>query len=406
MRVLISAAESSSDVHGAQLLAALKKLEPGIEAYGIGGPRLQAEGLRAVVDARELLAMGFIEVLGNLPRTFRALKKITAEAILHRPDVAVVIDYPDFHFRLARRLWKFGIPLVYYIPPKVWVWRKKRIRFLKKTFSKVLCIFPFEEAFYRAEKMDAKYVGNPLLDELPLQMTREQARSNLNYGMGDRLLVLMPGSRRSEISQHLFLMLDAARGAAQELVERGVLAKNQKLKVSLPLPETSDLKEVQARVDQWQAQVKGFVEVDVKVSQGNAAECLAAADLGLIKSGTSTLEAAFMRCPHAVIYKPSRTTAWIFKNLIRYKGPVGLVNLAGGWSPGDPFLVPEILCEGVTVEALKDEILKLILDSGFRKTMLEGFEGLRAKMMQVESPSLCAAKEVMSLLTSRGGRVH
>lgn len=399
MRVLISAAESSSDMHGAQLLRALKKQQPTIEAFGIGGPKLQAEGLRALVDARELLAMGFIEVIGQLPRIFRALRKVTLAATATPPDLAVLIDYPDFHFRLARRLRKNGIPLVYYIPPKVWVWRKKRVRFLKDAFVKLLCIFPFEETFYRAENVDAKYVGNPLLDELPLQLTRTQARLQLGYTAEEKLLVLMPGSRKSEIHQHLFLMLDAAEEAAQELLDQGVLASGRVLKTILPLPATSDLKQIQSRVQEWQAQRRKSSGIEVEVTQGNAAECLAAADAGLIKSGTSTLEAALMRCPHAVIYKPSKTTAWIFKYLIRYKGPVGLVNLAGGWSSGDPYLVPEILCEKVTVAALKEQILDLLLKPDVRKSMLDGFEKLRQKMIQEESPSLCAAKEILALLS-------
>lgn len=407
-RVLISAAESSSDVHGAHLLAALKKLEPNLEAYGIGGPKLQAEGLRIIVDARELLAMGFVEVLGHLPRIWSSLKKVTDEAVRQKPDVAVLMDYPDFHFRLAGRLRNLQIPLVYYIPPKVWVWRKSRIHFLKKAFAKILCIFPFEESFYRAENIDAHYIGNPLLDELPLGLTREQARTRLGFLAEDKVLVLMPGSRKSEISGHLLLMLDAAYAAAQEFRNQGVLQKNQRLKVTLPFPATSHLAGLKAQVDGWiQTADKDSQDLmEIAVTQGNAAECMAAADAGLIKSGTSTLEAALMNCPHAVIYKPSQTTAWIFKNLIRYKGPVGLVNMAGGWNSGDPYIVPEILCEKVTVEALRSQILELFLNTETTRKMREGFDALRSKMKQEESPSLRAAKEILSLISQTRSQVQ
>src|SRR6185437_5565712 len=142
------------------------------DAFGMGGPHLHEAGLRAVVDARGLLAMGFGEILGRLPQIFRALRVISDTARSERPDVAVVIDYPDFHFRLAKRLKANGIPVIYFIPPKVWAWRKGRIKILRERFVRVLSILPFEADFYRREKMPVTYVGNPLVDELPMSLTR------------------------------------------------------------------------------------------------------------------------------------------------------------------------------------------------------------------------------------------
>ncbi|MBI2712640.1 MAG: lipid-A-disaccharide synthase [Bdellovibrio sp.] len=402
MRVLISAAEASSDIHAAHLLAALKKIDPEIEAFGVGGPALQAQSLETVVDARELLAMGFVEILGKLPKVFSSLKKLVRAAKSKPVDLAVLVDYPDFHFRLAARLAHLGIPLVYYIPPKVWAWRKRRIKFLKERFAKILCILPFEQEFYRRESVDALYVGNPLLDELPLDMTRTESRRLLKIEEDALAIVLMPGSRKSEIARHFDLMLDATLAAAKEFRKEGRLKEGQRLIVLLPAPATTDFSKIEARSIQWQHSVGEEAEyLEIRVSQGDAAYCLAAADAGLIKSGTSTLEAGLMRCPHAVIYKPSRSTAWIFKNLIRYKGPVGLVNLAGGWSPGDPFLVPEILCEKVTVSVLKDLILDLVKNPETRNAMVRGFESLRRKMRQSESPSTLAAREIYKFLSQK-----
>ena len=165
MRVLISAAEISSDAHGAKLLDALKRIEPGLEdVFGIGGARLQKAGLRSILDSRQLLAMGFTEVLGVIPRAWRALGEIEKAARASKPDVAVLIDYPDFHFRLARRLKRLGIPVVYYITPKVWAWRRGRVRLLRDLFARVLTILPFEAEFYEREGLAVTYVGNPLLD--------------------------------------------------------------------------------------------------------------------------------------------------------------------------------------------------------------------------------------------------
>ena len=418
MRVFISAAESSSDVHGAQLLAALKSLSPDIEAIGIGGPKLQREGLMAVVDARELMAMGFVEVLGKIRKVFRSMDRAVAEVKKNPVDVAVFIDYPDFHFRLATRFRKMGVPLVYYIPPKVWVWRKNRLRFLKENFTKILCIFPFEPLFYSKNNVSAKYVGNPLLDELPLGLSQEEACAQLGLPPGSMSWILMPGSRQSEIRQHFELMLDAALEAATEL------DLNQSITILLPFPETSDLSEVQTLAENWKKSRShrlnrtGAPFLDLRLSRGNAAICLAAAKGGLIKSGTSTLEAALMGCPHAVVYKPSRSTAWIFKNLIRYKGPVGLVNLAAGTNEATQnsggegsterkqsfrFLAPEILCEEVTLERLKSELIRFIRDSDYTQNMKTDFMALREKMQSPESPSLLAAKEILSVKRIKGG---
>ncbi|MGK5081835.1 lipid-A-disaccharide synthase [Bdellovibrionota bacterium FG-1] len=399
-KVLISAAETSSDAHGAELLRALKILDPTVEAFGVGGPRLQGVGLRTWVDARELLAMGFFEIFSRLPRILRALKKVGKLAAIEKPDVAVVIDYPDFHFRLARRLRTLGIPVVYYIPPKVWVWRKNRIRILKEQFAKVLSILPFEVEFYQREKVPVCYVGNPLVDELPLEMTREQARNRLDLSLQKQALVVMPGSRPSEIRRHLGLMLDAAKQAAVQLRVRQKLKPDERLVVLMPFPVTSDIETVRAQADEWvKKQKDADLLLDLRVSQGDAHECLVAADAGLIKSGTSTLEAALLKCPHVIVYKPNWVTEFIYRHWIRYPGPVGLSNLIAGWSPENPFLITELLCSDATVEALAVEALGLLLDPEKKQRQLDGFSAIREKILPAggESPSAMAAREVLGV---------
>lgn len=377
----------------------------------MGGPRLQAAGLRAIVDARELLAMGFVEILGRLPRVFSALRQITEAARISKPDVAVVIDYPDFHFRLARRLNRLGVPVVYYIPPKVWVWRKKRIRRLRESFVKVLSILPFEVPFYEKENVPVTYVGNPLADELPLQMTRDQARTKLHLAQNARVVVLMPGSRPSELKLHVEVMLDAANRAAALLRAKGTLGPAEKLVVLMPFPVTSNLAQLRARVDQWLRRASGGTSgfasrfiLDVCVSQGDAAECLIAADAGLIKSGTSTLEAALLGCPHTIVYKTNLLTELIYRLFIRYQGPVGLSNLVAGWTPGKPLLVREVLLSDVKVETLCDEIVALLTDSARRERLSQGFAAMRKRVFEVgaSSPSATAAREILSVIRGPG----
>ncbi len=408
MKILISAAEASSDVHGAELLKALKARVPAsteLSVFGIGGPELQKEGLRTLVDARELLSMGFLEIFSRLPKIFAALETLSAAARVEKPDVAVVIDYPDFHFRLARRLKAMGIPVVYYIPPKVWVWRKKRVRLLKELFSRILCIFPFEETFYRRENVAVSYVGNPLVDELPLEVSRAESRVRMGLGGQEKVLCLMPGSRPSELRRHLEPMLEGSVRAAAEMRARGALGSQEALTLLIPLPGTADLADFSERVRSWERQGGWDREasiVRVRVSQGDAAFALKAADAAMVKSGTSTLEAALLGCPHVVMYLPNALSCWIFKNIIRYREPVGLVNLILRDAENRPIrITEELLCKQATVIRLAEESVKLLTDGALRMRMISQFDELR-RLIRAGSdgvgPSARAADEILSLV--------
>ncbi len=410
MKILISAAETSSDIHGAKLLEAIREiLPPGTkcEVFGIGGPRLLAAGLKPVVDARKLLVMGFVEILGRLPQIFKAMRQMVRAAEQIRPDIGIFIDYPDFHFRLALRLKKLDFPLVYYIPPKVWVWRKSRVQLLRAYFSKILCIFPHEEKFYQNENLNVSYVGNPLMDELPLTLSKKEARFKLGLLDSDLVVVLMVGSRPAELRYHLELLLQSAYQAALELKMTPVFKASGHLQVLVPFPATVDLEQVKDRISYWIDDEKQKL-LKIHVSQGNAHECLVAADAGLIKSGTSTLEAGLLKCPHAIVYRASRTTEWIFKYCIRYPGPVGLVNWVSGWAPGE-YLVSEYLAKKATVDSLRKELVSLLLDPKKRDRQKQGFETLLAQMRpsvlgDLGSPSLRAAREIVEMMMQRKPR--
>jgi lipid-A-disaccharide synthase len=396
MKVLISAAETSSDAHAAELLKALRaQAGETVEAFGIGGPELARAGQRQVVDARELLSMGFIEILGRLPKIFSALRKIEDEARREKPEVAVVLDYPDFHFKLAKRLARMGIPLVYYIPPKVWAWRRGRVHFLKRFFKKILCILPFEAEFYRRENVPARYVGSPLQDELPLNKTPQECRAELGLSPSDRVLAVFIGSRPTELKRHLKVFLDGAEMLARELA-----LGTTKLKVLLPFAATSDLGELRSRVESWQKSSGGLLEI--RISQGDSGVAMRAADAGLIKSGTSTLEAALLGLPHVIAYKPNELTCFIVKHLIRYRGAIGLSNLVSG-SKGIPHDFPELTCSGVTPEAIACELLPLMTEAKaatpkllVMQTVLERVRA--AVLIGGESPSAVAAREIIGVV--------
>ena len=406
MKIFISAAEASSDAHGAELLKALRAELPAdetLDAFGIGGPKLQAAGLRAIADARDLLSMGFVEVLGRLPRILKILGIVSQELKRNRPDVAVVIDYPEFHLRLAKTLSHLKIPAIYYIPPKLWVWRKQRLKLLKDLFTRVLCIFPFEVEFYQREGLAVKYVGNPLLDELALDSPREAARQSLGLRSNDPVLAILPGSRPSELAQHLQLMIDAANLTALKLKKSGVLEPPRVLQVLLPLPETADLDEVRSQIDSnaRETEGSGIALIDLRLSRGDSAQCLKAADAALVKSGTSTLEAALLGCPHAVIYRTNRLTAWLYRRVVRYRGPVGLVNLILKNDLDAPVRVArEILLEDVTPENLACEAVRLLTDQAVRTVMASKFHQIREQLSPagIESPSAAAARELMEVV--------
>lgn len=414
MKILISAAETSSDAHGAQLLRALRaRCEGQVDAFGIGGPQLQDEGLRTVVDARDLLVMGFQEVLGRLPRVFGALKALSEAAAREKPDVAVVIDYPDFHFRLARKLKALNIPVIYYIPPKVWAWRKGRVRFLKKYFTEILSILPFEESYYLNEGIAVKYVGNPLVDGLPLHLKKTEARQSLGLG-SENVLLVMPGSRPAELKQHFDLMLDAALLTAQELEKQHFLISGKKLQLLLPVPLTVSLDQMQLSLDRWIQQKKALgldpqKWLQIRISQNDSHVCMVAADVGIVKSGTSTLEAGVLGCSHTVVYKPGRISSWIYQNLIRYEGAVGLVNLvAGGLSQKkEQFLLREILLDEATSKAIAQETTSLFLDSEKRGRIEQGLLRLRSQVLGVTEsgsalkPSQAAAEEIISCVEKK-----
>jgi len=394
MKILISAAEASSDAHGAALVRALRKLnaDKEISFFGIGGDELKREGLQCVVDSKNLLVMGFLAVIAKLPKILKAHKEIVNAARIEKPALALVLDYPDFHFRLAKKLHKMGIPVFYYIPPKVWVWRKKRVYFLRKYFNKLFCILPFEKNFYGKFGVDAEYVGNPIVDELPLEVTRSEARKKLGLNAQERVLLLMPGSRPSELKVHLNVMLNAAKKAEKKL--------GHKIKILIPTLSTEDRDWIKDQIKN----IEGLPEIKLLQKQSHLA--MIAADAGVIKSGTSTLEAGLLKCPHIIIYRGAKITEFLFNLIVRYKGPVGLVNLLLKYELPKkenrlelPF--KEFLMEDFNLENVSNEIVDLFNNKNRLDQLQESFLKLRNNVLIKTSPSEAVAQEVLNYLNAK-----
>jgi lipid-A-disaccharide synthase len=200
VRVLISAGEASGDLYASRLVAALKARHPEAEFFGCAGPRMQAVGVEAVVDARSLAVVGIVEVLGHIPRIYGEFRRLVRAARTRRPDLAILTDSPDFHLRLAKNLHSLRVPVVYLIAPQAWAWRQGRVRVMRRTLARLLCIFPFEEQFFQAHGVPTTFIGHPLARIVKPSLTRAEFLEQCGIAADERVVVLLPGSRHGEVA--------------------------------------------------------------------------------------------------------------------------------------------------------------------------------------------------------------
>ncbi len=353
MKVFLSAGEASGDALGAALIRALRAHDPQVEVYGMGGAAMQAEGLRALRDARELNVVGLVEVLRHLPRLFRLLWDLAARGVAERPDVAVLIDAPDFHVRLAPYFRRAGVPVAFYVGPSVWAWRPGRVKVFAPVVDRMMVLFPFETAVWQAAGVDTACVGHPLLDEIPPASAEVPASRALVPRT--RTIVLMPGSRRSELRRHGALLLEAgaqllARGHAERLV--------------LPVAPTLDRAMIEALVEASPA--RGRVDL-VLAPDGRPdarRDALARAELALVCSGTATLETALVGTPSVIVYRVSPLSWWIGRRMTRL-AHLGLPNLIAGHS-----IVPELLQDALSVDSLVAEAERVLASAAAQRRAL------------------------------------
>ena len=362
--MLIVAAEASADVHAAEVVRRLRAAHPDLEAFGLAGPHLRAEGVEAVARAEDLSVMGLTEVLGAIPRALGILKRLARAAADRRPQVALLVDSPDLNLRLARRLKALGIPVVYFIGPTVWAWRRGRIRQVARWVDRMLVILPFEAELYAAAGVAARYVGHPLLDQGPPRPAAGEPglaarRRDLGLDPVATTLALLPGSRRMELERCLPAMLDAARRVA---------AHRPDLQVALPVAPTLDRAALEARL----AATPGLPPVHLV--DGRAREVLEAADAAVVTSGTATLEAALAVRPMVVVYRMSWVT-WALARLLVRTAHVALVNLLAGRR-----LVPELIQWGMRPKAIAAHLEALLPGGVARQATLAGLAEVRARM--------------------------
>lgn len=359
-RVAIVAGESSGDLLGAALVRALKARRPELEFYGIGGPKMIAEGVRTLFPLEKLAVRGYVEALRHLPEIYGIRRKLARRLLGDRPDLFIGVDAPDFNLGLEARLKASGIRSVHYVGPSVWAWRAERIHRIHRCVDHLLVLFPFEEAVFRGAGVPATYVGHPLADTLPLIPDREEARAQLRLPAAAPAVVLLPGSRVSELEWHADLMIETARR---------LVAARPGLRCFAPLATRETREYFESRL-----YARGAGDLPISILFGHATLALHAADGALVASGTATLEAALARCPMVITYRVPALTHWLMmrKALLPY---IGLPNILSR-----EFIVPELLQDEATPDNLAQALLNW-LDAKDARALLRGrFERLHAQL--------------------------
>ncbi|MDH0291793.1 lipid-A-disaccharide synthase [Pseudomonas sp. GD04087] len=373
LRVALVAGEASGDILGSGLMQALKQRHPDIEFIGVGGPRMQAEGLQSHFPMERLAVMGLVEVLGRLRELLRRRKDLVQMLIAAKPDVFIGIDAPDFNLNIELKLRRAGIRTVHYVSPSVWAWRQKRVLKIKDACDLMLALFPFEARFYEEHAVPVRFVGHPLANTIPLEADRAGARVRLGLPEGDSVVALLPGSRGGEVGKLGALFLDTAQRLLQD-----------RPGLRFVLPCASPERRVQIE------EMLAGRDLPVQLLDGASHEALAACDAVLIASGTATLEALLYKRPMVVAYKVAPMTYRILKRLV--KSPyISLPNLLAG-----RLLVPELIQDAATPEALAATLLPL-LDDGSVQT--ESFDAIHRALRQDASAQ--AAEAVLALVEKR-----
>jgi lipid-A-disaccharide synthase len=359
--IMLSAGEVSGDLHGSTLCGAIGALRPDVRLVGMGGSRMAAAGMEVLVDPTREAVVGTSEALGRIPALYRAYRTLVRRLREDAPRALVVIDFPDFNLRLARQARRAGIPVLYFIPPQLWAWRRGRIRQMARRVSRVLAVLPFERELYESAGVPVEFVGHPLLDVLPLELGRDEARRRLGLDPSEIVVGLLPGSRREEVARLLPVMLGAARHLASAGAARRFL---------LALAPTVD----RAAVARHIASSDSDRALRVDLVEGQTYEVMAAADVHIIASGTATLEAALLGVPMVICYRVSRITEGFVRMLVRVPW-AGLPNIVAGRA-----IVPEILQDEVSPERLSAEASKLLKDPLANTAQRAAFKDLRASL--------------------------
>jgi lipid-A-disaccharide synthase len=372
---MISCGEPSGDLYAGALVAALASREPGLQAFGLGGERLKAAGAELVADFHGLSVTGLTEALRVLPRSWATYRRLVAAARDRRPAALVLVDYPDFNFRLMAAVKKLGVPIVYYVAPQLWAWRPRRIETMKAVVDLVLPIFPFEEELYRRTGMNVRFVGHPLIDLARPSRSRESLLTSLGLDPKAPVLALLPGSRPNEVRRLAPVLADAAELVAARVAGlQCLVARAPQLSEVLFAP----------------FQRPGL---RLRSLEGQADAVLQASDAAVTASGTATVQAALHGTPMVVVYKLSPLTYRLGKPLATVD-TYAMVNLIAGRR-----VVTELIQDDCTPQAVAEEAARLLVDASARARMVKDLHEVRHRLGE-SGASARAAGAILELVES------
>ena len=379
LRIALVAGELSGDNLGAALIRSIRARRPDAEFFGIAGPRMQAEGCECWEPSESLAVMGLFEVISHLPRLLRLRRQVRERFLRERPDVFIGVDAPEFNLNLAPALHEAGIPTVQYVSPQVWAWRRGRVRTIAEAVDLVLCVLPFETAFYQSHDVGAVFVGHPLADRVPFESDPVAARGALGLPVGGEVVAVLPGSRGGEVSRLGPPFAATVAWLAERRPGLGFVA---------PMANGA------ARLVFEQALRDHAPGVQVHLVDGRALDAIAASDAVLLASGTATLETALVKRPMVVAYRVAPLTGWLLREMKLVKTEFfSIPNLLAGRQ-----LVPEYFQEQVRAEVLGPAMLEQ-LERSDRSALVDAFGEIHQVLRR--DASARAADAVLELLSRR-----
>jgi lipid-A-disaccharide synthase len=353
-QILISAGEASGDMYAARLAAALRA-RADVHLFGMGGMHMRQAGVEIVADCSEVSLVGIVEIAKKLPALNRVWERLLDETARRKPRFAILTDFPGFHLRLARALKGRGVPSVYFVCPQFWAWRPWRANLVRRRFICGLCIFPFEQEWYRARGVKADFIGHPLVGNVAAKRTRAEFAAACGLDATQPIVALLPGSRSGEIAHHMPRLMQACR----------LIQKDHKVQLVLALAQGVGRSQIAAYL---------LPEVPVHVLEDASYDALASADLSIASSGTAAVEAALLDAPMIVIYRLAPLTAALARCLVRTP-MFAMVNLIAGRR-----VVPELVQKDFTPERLAAEAVRLLDSPDARAEMRSGLAEVREKL--------------------------
>jgi lipid-A-disaccharide synthase len=375
-RLLLSCGEPSGDLYAGALTRELRALDSGIVVAGLGGPHFVAAGGRLIRDYRGLSVTGLTEAVWKIPRSWAALRRLIEAARADRPDVLVVIDFPDFNFPLSRRVKQLGVPVVYYIGPQIWAWRPGRLKTIREIAELMLVIFPFEEQIYRDNGVAVQFVGHPLVDLAKVSESRDSFRQRHSLSSSGPTVAILPGSRPNEVARILPDLIAAADqigacvGGAQFAIARA------------------------PNLDDHLFDVRHRSHAPIALIEGEVDGLLAAADVALTASGTATVQAALHDTPMVIVYRVSPLTYRLGRRLLTID-TFGMVNLIAGEK-----IVPELIQSAFTPAKVADEAVSLLTDNARASRVREGLARVRERL-GASGASRRAAEAILQLASTK-----